>query len=119
MPQLEPNNLVVVAEDAAMTITITQEMLEEAKSIFGQIDQDLDNGRQLGRHFIHSPTILQRCQIVGERLLTALHTDNIALRTLMAGYILDRLPGVHTVVLNTDGEAEETLFYDQSNSLIG
>jgi hypothetical protein len=111
-------DLTVITGDDTRTIPVTLVMMEDAASIFQSMDRDMSRGGKLGRHFIESPTVIQRCQIAGGRLLTALHTQNQASMTLMAAYILSRLPGVKTVNLNTEGEAEETMFYHQDNSLM-
>ena len=111
-------DLTVVTGNDTRTITVTTVMVEDAKPIFESMDRDMSSGGKLGRHFIESPDVIQRCQIAGGRLLTALHTQNQASMTLMAAYILCRLPGIKTVNLNTEGEAEETMFYDHDNALM-
>jgi hypothetical protein len=111
-------NLNIIIDQDTREFSISAEMMEDAQGLFTKMDSDMDNGWQLGKSFIASPTSIQRCQIIANRLLTALHTQNLASATLMSAYILHCLPTAYTVNLNTEGEADETQFYDQNNSLI-
>ena len=110
--------LSILIADEQRQVSVDNSMLEEAKPLLDKMDHDMDRGWQLGRHFIQAPNSIERCQIVADRLLTALHTQNQASMTLMAAYILSRLPDVKTVNINSEGEAEETMFYDHDNALI-
>jgi hypothetical protein len=47
---------------------------------------------------------MQRCQIVGDRILTAIETDNKETGTLMAAYILSRVPNAYAMHLNQEGD---------------
>ncbi len=108
---------VLVAEEQRL-LSVDQTMLDDAYPLLEKMDQDMDNGWQLGRSFVQSPSTMERCQVAANRLLTALHTQNQASMTLMAAYILMRLPGVKTVNINSEGEANETMFYDHNDALM-
>lgn len=110
--------LSILVADEQKQISVDKHMLEDALPLFDKMDHDMDRGWQLGRRFIQNPNSIERCQIAADRLLTALHTQNQASMTLMAAYILSRLPDVKTVNINTQGEAEETMFYDHEDALI-
>jgi len=89
--------LKVIIDDQTYEINVPAVVLAEARDYFDQIDRDLDVGWQMGRDWVEAPDRIQRAQIVADRLLTALETDNRKLGTLLAGYLLDRLPGLESV----------------------
>ena len=109
-PETATVTLTLIIDDQRHTITVPDTLLTDAQSYFDQIDQDLDGGWQMGRDWIASPNTLQRCQIVADRLLTAIETENRKLGTLMAGYLLQRLPGLETVEPDIQGEPQNTRF---------
>jgi len=116
--QHERTELIVLVADEERRISLSQGMLQDAAPIIDNMDRDMSRGWSLGPAFIPSPNRIQRCQIAANRLLTALHTNNEASVSLMAAYILSTMPETSTVVINVEGEAEETLFYDHNQSLI-
>ena len=112
------SSLLVLTGTEQQTITLSMPMLEQAAPILDQMDRDMDKGWQSGRYFLANPNTMQRCQIVANRLLTALHTDNQALSSLMTAFIMTRLANVAAVNINLEGEVDETCFYDHENRLI-
>lgn len=116
--QHELTELIIMVADDERRVSLSHDMLRDAAPIISNMDSDMSNGWNLGPAFIPSPNRIQRCQIAANRLLTALHTNNEASVSLMAAYILSTIPETGTVVINIEGEAEETLFYDHNHSLI-
>jgi len=114
----QPYTLIVLTGEEERHINLTTELMNDADTLIQKMDQDMDLGIQLSRRFIPSPGQIERCQIVANRLLTALHTQNDASATLMAAYLITRLPTLKTAAINIDGEAEETLFYDDNDAVI-
>ena len=110
--------LTILIGEEERHVTLSSEMIADAEHTLSRMDRDMDKGWQLGRRFIEHPGTIERCQIAADRLLTALHTQNEASMSLMSAYILSRLKDVQSVNLNTEGEADETLFYDHHHSLI-
>ena len=108
----------ILVDDQERKIHLTQDMIQEAEAILTKMDQDMNKGWQLARQFIDNPTVLQRCQIASNRLLTSLHTGNQATVSLMSCYIVSRLDSVDTVVVNSEGEDDQTLFYDGVGRLL-
>ncbi|QGU32900.1 hypothetical protein [Thermochromatium tepidum] len=102
--------LKVIIDDQTYEINVPAVVLAEARDYFDQIDRDLDVGWQMGRDWVEAPDRIQRAQIVADRLLTALETDNRKLGTLLAGYLLDRLPGLESVEPDLQGEPQNTRF---------
>jgi hypothetical protein len=110
--------LILLLGDEQREVALTDNMINEAQPIFDKMDADMSQGWQLSRDYIGNPNLQQRCQIAANRLMTALHTGNTALVSLMAAYIVSRLPNTRTVNINTDGEDDQTSFYDIDDRLI-
>ena len=102
--------LKAIIDDQAYELNVPDALLEQARHFFDQLDRDMDGGWQMSREWVASPDRLQRCQIVADKLLTALETENEKLGRLMAGYILARLPGVESVELDVQGEIQNNQF---------
>ncbi|MGQ9659339.1 MAG: hypothetical protein ACUVQI_04565 [Thermochromatium sp.] len=102
--------LKVIIGDHTDKIEVPDRLLVEARDYFDRIDRDMDRGWQMGRDWVEAPDRLQRAQIVADRLLTAIETDNPRLGVLMAGYLLDRLPGLEAVEPDVQGEIQNTRF---------
>lgn len=93
--------------DTTHTVDVPPFIVNEAHDFFAMIDQDLDRGYQMSRHWVERPQPEQRCQIVADKLLTALSNGNQKSSTLLAAYILKKMPHVRTVVFNTEGDMTE------------
>ena len=100
---------VTIGEDS-YPIKVPTDMLEEGKSFFTKIDSDMDNGWQMSRRWVENPDTIQRCQIVADRILTALHARNHQMVGLSAAYILNRLPGLEHIDMDTTGDMTQTHF---------
>lgn len=93
--------------DTTRDIDVPQFVLDEADDFFAQLDADMDRGYQMSRLWVDKPNQEQRCQIVADKLLTALSNGNQKSGTLYAGYILKRMPHVRVVTFNTEGDMTE------------
>ena len=89
-------------------IDVPDEMLFRAESIYEKMDKDMDAGWQMSREWVEELSSRQRCQVVADRLLTAIESDNEPTTMLMAGYIMTRMPGIETVQIATDGDINQT-----------
>ena len=107
--------LKVLIEDQSYRLNIPDETLIEAEDYFRKLDQDMDRGWQMSRDWVPTPDTQQRCQIVADRLLTALETERRQTASLMAAYILSRMPGVTTVTIDTTGDMHGTEFSAEGN----
>jgi len=85
-------------------------MLNEGENFFAKVDADMDRGWQMSRCWVENPNTIQRCQILADRMLTALQTKNEPMVGLAAAYILNRLPGVAHIDLDTTGDMTQTRF---------
>jgi len=101
--------LKIVIDDQTQEVDIPEHVLKDAEDFFAKMDNDMNQGWQMGPDYIESPDQTQRCQIAADKILTAIDTENQNLLMLMAGYILSRVPNVKEVDINTSGELSETL----------
>ncbi|HHO68908.1 MAG TPA: hypothetical protein ENK12_07750 [Gammaproteobacteria bacterium] len=100
--------LKLCVDDQTYDIDVPEDMMAEAQEFYARMDQDMDRGWQMSRFWVEKPDLYQRCQIVADRVLGALHTENKKMLVLMAGYILSRVPQVREVVVDTSGDMTQT-----------
>ena len=85
-------------------------MLNEAEDFFRKLDRDMDHGCQMSRRWVDNPSVEQRCQIVADRIWTAVHKRNRAMVGLGSAYILKRMPGVSRIHIDPAGDMTQTTF---------
>lgn len=102
--------LKAIIDEQVYTLNVPDPVIERGSDFFDQLDRDMDQGWQMSREWVDAPDRLQRCQIIADKLLTALEKENEKLGMLMAGYILSRLPNVETVELDIQGEIQNNQF---------
>jgi len=100
--------LKVIIEEQTFPISVPDEVVKSAKDMFKKMNQDMDNGWQMSRVWVDHPTPLQRCQIAADKLLTALHRNKKETIVMMAAYILDTLPGIVAIDIDTTGDMNLT-----------
>ncbi len=100
--------LKVVVEDQVYPITVPDDIVRGAEEFFSKIDRDMDNGWQMSRDWVDNPNLEQRCQIVGDKMLTAMHNNDERLMVLLSAYVLNRAPNVTAIRIDTNGEMLET-----------
>ena len=100
----------VVADGQSMPLDVPDSMLAEAQAFFNKMDADMDKGWQVGREWVDSPNVEQRCQVAADRLLTAMENNNRNMAIMMAAYILSKGPHIESVYIDTTGEITETHF---------
>ncbi len=98
----------IIVDGRANAFDVPDNLLSEAKDFFDKLDSDMDRGWQMSRDWVESPDTEQRCQIVADKILTAIETDNEKLLMLMAAYILRTLPGVKSINIDITGDMNET-----------
>lgn len=103
----------ITIDEKKYPVEIPETLLDEAQDFFNKMDRDMDKGWQMSREWIEQPDQVQRCQIAAHKLLAAISAENNTMVTLMVGYILSRMPGITSMVIDTNGEMQETqLFFD-------
>jgi hypothetical protein len=100
----------VYIEDSHYPLDIAEALISDAGDFFAKMESDMAAGWQMSREWVDSPNNTQRCQIAADKLMAALQADNPQLVSLMAGYILSRMPGVKGVRIDSSGEMQETEF---------
>ena len=98
----------IIVEGRANTFEVPDSLLVEAKDFFDKLNADMDKGWQMSRDWVECPTAEQRCQIAGDKILTAIDTDNEKMLMLMAAYILHTLPGIKSINIDVTGDMNET-----------
>lgn len=99
--------LIVFIDDEQHDIDVPDFILTEARDYFDMMDKDMDQGYQMSRTWVDNPDQFERCQIAGDKILTAIQTDNRETCALMAGYILARVPQVKKLYLAQTGDMTE------------
>ncbi len=100
--------LKVVLDGQPYPIDVPEEMLEQAGDFFDKLNADMDRGWQMSRSWVDDLDAIQRCQVVADRLLTAMENDNPQMGMLMAAYILKHAPGVTAIDIDTNGDVNDT-----------
>lgn len=100
--------LKAVIEGEVYQVKVPDDVIREGDEFFARMNADMDKGWQMGREWVESPSLEQRCQIAADRLADAIHAENDTLAGLMAGYILTQRPGTREVLIATDGDPMET-----------
>jgi hypothetical protein len=102
--------LKIIIDEKTIPIEVPDYMLTEADDFFNKMDTDMDSGWQMSRTWVDEPDNIQRCQIAADRILTAVHAENEKMATLMAAYILKKLPNIASVDIDTEGDMTQTTF---------
>lgn len=98
----------VYVGDNMIPIEVPGDMLADAEHIYAKMDKDMDRGWQMFREWVDNLSKEQRCQVVADKLLTALENENQPSSMLMAGYIMTRMPEVSNLHISTDGDITQT-----------
>ncbi len=102
--------LQVVLNGEPHPVQVPNEMVQTASAFFAKMDADMDSGWQMSRTWVDCPDQAQRCQIAADRMLTAMENHNQEMATMMAAYILARMPQVQSVDVDTSGDMTQTRF---------
>lgn len=102
--------LKVLIDDHAYDLDVPEAVLVEAEDFFSKLDRDMDQGWQMSRDWVGNPSRVQRCQIVADRLLSAMEAGKQAVAGMMAAYLLKRMPGIQNIRIDTSGDMSATEF---------
>jgi hypothetical protein len=102
--------LEVLFEDERHQVPVTAADIAAGAALFARMDQDMDPGWRMGPEFVKPMLAEHRAQIAANRLMVALEQGNRAMSTAMAAYILNKLPDVTRVRVDSSGEPLETEF---------
>ena len=99
----------IIVDERTIPIEVPEFILTDATDFFAKMDLDMNAGWQMSRTWVDNPDVTQRCQIAADRILTAIHTDNEKTATLMAAYILTKLPNTTSIEIDTEGDMTQTI----------
>lgn len=102
--------LKTIINDQEYSLNVPDVVIADGEDFFARLDADMDKGWQMSREWVQHPNRVERCQIVADKLLTALENENQKLGMLMAGYILSRMPEIDAVEIDITGEIQNTQF---------
>jgi hypothetical protein len=102
--------LKAIIDDQIYSLEVPDAILAEGEAFFAKLDADMDKGWQMSRDWVDRLDQVQRCQVVADKLLTALESENQRLGMLTAGYLLKRLPDLDEVEIDIQGEIQNTVF---------
>ncbi|MFT5219493.1 MAG: hypothetical protein ACI9LO_000629 [Planctomycetota bacterium] len=102
--------LIIEIDDQKYTVEVPESLVTEADEFFAKMDADMDCGWQMSRWWVPDPDLTQRCQIVADKLLTALQKNNNDSVNLMCAYILKSKPDTRRVLINIEGEIQGNQF---------
>ena len=105
-------NITVEFDDKSYVLDVPETLAEEASEYFDKMDRDMNCGWQMSRWWVPDPDENQRCQIVADKLLTAVQDDNAEFALMMCAYILNTRPSTRRIRINTDGEIQGNEFLD-------
>ena len=110
----QENNLELTIEfdDNCYLLNVPESLASEAQDFFNKMDSDMDAGWQMSRWWVPDPDQTQRCQIVADKLLTAMTRKDEPYAKLMCAYILKFKPATRRIRINTDGEIQGNEFLD-------
>ena len=100
--------LKVTIDEKTFPLELEQDMIASGEKMFAKMDADMDQGWQMSRTWVESPNDIQRCQIAADKMLTAIQQEKTATVGLMAAYILNKIPGVQAVDIDTSGDMSLT-----------
>lgn len=98
----------VYIEDQHYPLDVADALVTDAEEFFAKMDSDMAGGWQMSREWVERPNPTQRCQIAADKLMAALQADNPQMVSLMAAYIVSRVPGIKGVRIDNTGEMQET-----------
>ena len=99
-------NVTVEIDDKSYVLNVPEALALEATEFFEKMDKDMNCGWQMSRWWVPDPDQNQRCQIVADKLLTAMQQENEEYALLMAAYILHSKPDTRRIRINTEGEIQ-------------
>ena len=112
MNQEKNLHITIEIDDKRYSLNVPASLVSEAQDFFEKMDIDMAGGWQMSRWWVPDPDETQRCQIVADKLLTAITKQDEPYAILMCAYILRAKPATRRIHINTDGEIQGNEFLD-------
>ena len=103
-------DLTIEINDECYSVDVPETLPDEAHDFFEKMDLDMNAGWQMSRWWVPDPDVTQRCQIVADKLLSAITNENQQYAQLLCAYILKVKPSTRRIRINTDGEIQGNEF---------
>ena len=100
----------IILGENSYPLKISRKIVSDAQDYFNKLDDDMNKGWKMSKSWVDNPNQVQRCQIVADRLFTSVHLGKKETAILMAAYILNQMPDVKTIDIDTTGNMEDTIF---------
>jgi len=100
-------NFNITIDEESYTLEVNEGLMQELKSVHDEMDAEYDRGLQLGRYWIEAPNLEQRCQLTANKVVSAIHQENIRQFYTMASYILSKFPDLKRVTVSSDFEISD------------
>lgn len=101
-------HLNVLVHGQSVTVDVPDMMLTEAQEFFKKMDKDMDKGWQMSRKWVDNLNSEQRCQVVGDKILSAIENENKNMLIMMSAYVLYKVPGATAIRISEEGDINET-----------
>jgi len=102
--------LKVILGENEYPLKIKENIINDAQTFFSKMDADMDKGWQMSKSWVENPSQFQRCQIAADRLFTSIHLNKKETAIMMAAYIINQMPTVKIIDIDTTGNMSETSF---------
>ena len=102
--------LKVILGENEYPLKIKENIINDAQSFFSKMDADMDKGWQMSKSWVENPSQFQRCQIAADRLFTSIHLNKKETAIMMAAYIINQMPTVKIIDIDTTGNMSEPSF---------
>jgi len=100
-------NFNITIDEESYTLEVTNELMQELQSTHNEMDAEYDKGLQLGRYWLDAPNLEQRCQLTANKVVGAIHQENIRQFYITASYILAKFPNLKQVTVSSDFEISD------------
>ena len=104
------HELTVILGEDEYPLKVKKKIIADAQDFFTQMDSDMSKGFQMSRSWVENPSQLQKCQIAADRLFTSIHLNKKETAVMMAAYIINKMPDITVIDIDTSGSMEETSF---------
>lgn len=94
-------------DQESFEIEIKPELIKELTPILEKMDDEYDQGAQMGRYWVEKPSSEQRCQIAADNVVSSIHRENKRMLYIMASYIAYKFPDIKGVTVNSELEMQE------------
>lgn len=100
-------NFNINIDQEPFALEVSEGVIKEAQEFINDMDAEFNRGTQLGRHWLDNPSDEQRCQIAINKIVGAMHQENIRLVYLMASYVLSKFSNIKMITYSSDYEVDE------------